>query len=43
VIIEPFPHDVEVDADDYVIREGIVIIPKNALVPPGTVIIPGQI
>jgi glucose-1-phosphate adenylyltransferase len=43
VIIEPFPHDVEVDANDYVIREGIVIIPKNALVPPGTVIIPGQI
>jgi glucose-1-phosphate adenylyltransferase len=43
VVIQPFPPDLEVDAENFVIRDGIVIIPKNALVPPGTVIRPGQI
>ena len=43
VVIQPFPLDLEVDAENYVVRDGIVIIPKNAVVPPGTVIIPGQI
>jgi glucose-1-phosphate adenylyltransferase len=43
VVIQPFPADMEVDAENYVIRDGIVIIPKNAVVPPGAVIIPGQI
>ncbi|MFC1569384.1 glucose-1-phosphate adenylyltransferase [bacterium] len=28
----------EVNEDNYVIREGIVIIPKNGIIPPGTVI-----
>ena len=26
------------DADNYAIREGIIVIPKNAVLPPGTVI-----
>jgi len=43
VVIQPFPPDMEVDAENYVVRDGIVIIPKNAVVPPGTIIIPGQI
>jgi glucose-1-phosphate adenylyltransferase len=28
----------EADADNYVIREGIIVVPKNAIIPPGTVI-----
>ncbi|HSS50578.1 MAG TPA: glucose-1-phosphate adenylyltransferase, partial [Thermoanaerobaculia bacterium] len=28
----------EADADNYVIREGIIVVPKNAVIPPGTVI-----
>ena len=30
--------DKEVKENNYVIREGIVIIPKNGIIPPGTVI-----
>ncbi|HEX3557432.1 MAG TPA: sugar phosphate nucleotidyltransferase [Thermoanaerobaculia bacterium] len=28
----------EADADNYCIREGIIVVPKNAVIPPGTVI-----
>jgi glucose-1-phosphate adenylyltransferase len=37
VTIKPHPLDEEmVDAGDYVIRDGIVVIPKNAVIPDGT-------
>jgi glucose-1-phosphate adenylyltransferase len=26
----------ELDAEDYAIRDGIVVVPKNAVIPPGT-------
>ncbi len=38
VIIRPHPPDENVDAEQYVIRDGIVVIPKNAVIPDGTVI-----
>ena len=28
----------EADADNYCIREGIIVVPKNAVIPPGTVV-----
>jgi glucose-1-phosphate adenylyltransferase len=40
VIIKPFPPDVEIDHDDWVVRDGIVVIPKRAVIPAGTVIAP---
>lgn len=30
--------DRDVDAENYVIREGIVVVPKDAIIPPGTII-----
>lgn len=41
VRIEPFPRGTERDGRDWVIRDGIVVVPKNTLLPPGTVIAPG--
>jgi len=35
------PHDTEedmVETENYVIRDGIVVIPKNAVIPDGSVI-----
>jgi glucose-1-phosphate adenylyltransferase len=40
VIIQPFPQEVEIDHDDWVVRDGIVVIPKNTVLPGGTVIAP---
>jgi glucose-1-phosphate adenylyltransferase len=40
VIIKPFPCDVEIDHEDWVVRDGIVVIPKRAIIPAGTVIAP---
>lgn len=40
VVIKPFPREAEIDTENYIVREGIVVIPKNALVPSGTVIAP---
>ncbi|MEA4811464.1 MAG: glucose-1-phosphate adenylyltransferase [Anaerolineaceae bacterium] len=40
VIIKPFPEDASVDNPLYVVRDGIVIIPKNAVIPAGTTIQP---
>jgi len=40
VIIKPFPPDVEIDQEDWVVRDGIVVIPKRAVIPTGTVIAP---
>jgi len=42
VIIRPFPKDAKADHDNWVVREGIVVIPKNTIVPAGTVISPDE-
>jgi len=40
VVIRPFPLGAELNQDDWVVRDGIVVIPKNTLLPAGTVIAP---
>ncbi|MEN6408172.1 MAG: glucose-1-phosphate adenylyltransferase [Anaerolineaceae bacterium] len=40
VIIRRFPDNAELDGDQWVVRDGIVVIPKNATLPPGTIIAP---
>ncbi len=40
VIIKPFPRGTEIDGEDWVIRDGIVVIPKRAVIPDGTIIAP---
>jgi glucose-1-phosphate adenylyltransferase len=40
VVIEPFPRGTEQDCDDWVVRDGIVVIPKNTAFPAGTYIGP---
>ena len=40
VIIKPFPEDAEIDHSMYVVRDGIIIIPKNMVIPAGTIIGP---
>lgn len=43
VVIRPFPPDFEISADNWVIRDGIVVIPKGAYIPAGTQITPENI
>ncbi|MCL4268681.1 MAG: glucose-1-phosphate adenylyltransferase [Anaerolineales bacterium] len=40
VTIRPFPRNTEIDNQNWYVRDGIVIIPKDAEVQPGTVIAP---
>ena len=40
VTILPFPREVNFDNDYYFVRDGIVVIPKNTIIPSGTVIKP---
>jgi len=40
VRILPFPRGAEIDRTDWVVRDGIVVIPKNTTLPAGTVIKP---
>ncbi len=40
VIIRPFPPGSETDYDEWSVRDGIVVIPKSTVIPPGTVIQP---
>jgi glucose-1-phosphate adenylyltransferase len=40
VIIKPFPRGTELETDNWVVQDGIVVIPKNAVLPAGTVIAP---
>ncbi len=40
VRIEAFPRGVELDAENWTVREGVVVVPKNAAIPDGTVIAP---
>ena len=41
VTIEPFPSDRDIDEANWTVRDGIVVVPKNAVIPAGTVIAPG--
>lgn len=40
VVIRPFPIGTEIDKGDYVVRDGIVVIPKSTIIPAGTTIAP---
>ncbi len=40
VRIEPFPRGTEIDKQDWSVRDGIVVVPKSATIPSGTVIAP---
>ena len=40
VIIKPFPRGSEIETDAWVVQDGIVVIPKNSVIPSGTVIAP---
>ena len=40
VTIKPFPRGIEIDNDDYVVRDGIVVIPKRTILPDGVKIGP---
>jgi glucose-1-phosphate adenylyltransferase len=43
VIIRPFEHGIDIDGPSWYVRDGIVIIPKNATLPSGTRIAPEEI
>jgi glucose-1-phosphate adenylyltransferase len=40
VVIRPFPLGTELDEHDFIVRDGIVVIPKNTILPAGTHIEP---
>jgi glucose-1-phosphate adenylyltransferase len=40
VRIEPFPRGVDLDDENWTVRDGIVVIPKDAVLPGGSVIAP---
>jgi glucose-1-phosphate adenylyltransferase len=40
VVIKPFPRGTDIDTDMYVVRDGIVVIPKRTIIPDGTIIAP---
>ncbi len=40
VVIKPFPKDTEIDSDSWVVQDGIVVVPKNTILYPGTYIGP---
>jgi glucose-1-phosphate adenylyltransferase len=40
VIIRPFPRGSEIETENYVVKDGIVVIPKSTAIPGGTVITP---
>ena len=40
VVIKPFPRGTEIEREDWSVQDGIVVIPKNATLLPGTVISP---
>jgi len=43
VVIKPFPHGVEHEEETFAIRDGIVVIPKHAVLEAGTVITPDTV
>jgi glucose-1-phosphate adenylyltransferase len=42
VVIRPFPRKVDIDNENWYVRDGIVVIPKNAEIPAGTKITPAD-
>jgi glucose-1-phosphate adenylyltransferase len=40
VVIKPFPSDRDLDREIWFVRDGVVVIPKNTVIPPGTRISP---
>lgn len=40
VVISPFPRNTDLDHDNWYVRDGIVVIPKDAIIPPNTRIAP---
>jgi glucose-1-phosphate adenylyltransferase len=40
VIIRPFPRGIEIDHEDWAVRDGIIVIPKHTVLPGGMVIGP---
>jgi len=42
VVIRPFPAGTDLDSENWVVRDGIVVIPKNAVIMDGTYIGPGS-
>jgi glucose-1-phosphate adenylyltransferase len=40
VVIKPFPRGTEIETDNWVVQDGIVVIPKNAVIFPNTIIAP---
>jgi glucose-1-phosphate adenylyltransferase len=40
VVIRPFPRGTDLDAQDWFVRDGIVVVSKNVDIPPGTRIAP---
>jgi glucose-1-phosphate adenylyltransferase len=40
VVIRPFPPGTDLDGHDWVVRDGVVVVPKGGILPPGTVISP---
>ncbi len=38
VVIRPFPRGAEITTPNWTVQDGIVVIPKNAVIPPGTCI-----
>lgn len=42
VTIKPFPRGTDLDSENWVVRDGIVVIPKNAVLMDGTYIGPGS-
>jgi glucose-1-phosphate adenylyltransferase len=42
VRIEPFPRGTGMDEESWSVREGIVVVPRSAVIPAGTAIAPGE-
>jgi len=42
VVIRPFPRNVSFDSEKWVVRDGVVVIPKDVEIPAGTRIMPGD-
>jgi glucose-1-phosphate adenylyltransferase len=42
VVIERFPRGIDVDGDNWVVRDGIVVVPKSVTIKPGTIIAPSS-
>jgi glucose-1-phosphate adenylyltransferase len=40
VVIERFPRGADIDGDNWVVRDGIVVVPKSVTIMPGTIISP---